>query len=313
MNLRLFHVSTSESPITHFHPLAHFGSLASAIRCASSKAFKDLPKTLYEVQVTYPGDFVIAPDLSGALIGEVHTAGTIAQILGAGTWRSSTLPKAFLDGIVARAADYGPNPAAVDLVTGLKARGFNALTYMNRHDGQQADDWILLDPAALRIVHVARWSDPTAPLAVEEPVTMFEHWQVVLNAIVNARLFLIGQRRAVLPYADRTFNQRFWEAVAGLDESQQGLAAGCYVSSALLRKHVEEALALIADGVANTGWRDCKEAQEVADDLGLAIEHGMDNPCDTGAESLVRLRTPFVPLPGTAERTGQMGEPVAAF
>jgi len=312
MNFRLFHVSTSESPISHFHPLAHFGSLASAVRYASSKAVKDLPKTLYEVEVAFPSNFVLTPDLSGALIGDVHMAGPIAQILGAGTWRSSILPKVFFDGIVARAANYGPNPAAADLVAGLKAQGFSALSYVNRHDGQQSDDWIFLEPTDLRIVHVARWSDPAGVVGANEPVTLFGHWQIALNAIINARLFLIGQRRAVLPYADRAFNERFWAVIAGLDESQKSLTAGQYVSRALMRKRMEAALAIIREGVAETGTPHGREALEIADDLAMAMEDGIDNPDALTGEPSVLLNIPFVPLPLTAVCAGPMFEPAVA-
>jgi hypothetical protein len=310
--LRLFHVSTSESPISHFHPLAHFGSLVSAVRYASSNAVKDLPKTLYEVEVTYPWDFVLAPDLSGALLGDVHMAGQIAQILGSGIWRSSKLQKAFFDGVVARAANYGPNPAAADLVAGLKAQGFTALTYANRHDGQQSDDWILLEPVNLRIIHVARWSDPETLGRASEPVALFEHWQVALNAIVNARLFLIGLRRAVLPYANQALNEHFWDVISGLDESQIGLTGGQYVSGALMRTRMEEAAAIVREWAEDVATPHGREALEIAGDLALALQHSIENPDALTAEPSVRLRTRFVPLPLSATSAARMVEPVLA-
>ncbi|MFP3637541.1 hypothetical protein [Paraburkholderia sp. SIMBA_054] len=291
MKVRLFHVSTSEAAISHFHPLAHFGTFATALRLASCTALKDLRRTLYEIEIDLPSLFLMTPDLSGALRGDLHVASAVAQILGAqhGWGISKVLPKTLLDSIVASAINHGPNRAATQLVDAFRSHDYAAICYRNRHDSV-ADDWMLLNRDAFRVVHVSHWSAAAAKDGSGLPVTMFEFWQAPLAAIINARLFLVTRPRTEWTY-DGNFVCRMQRVVEGLDEQQRALAAGSYVSAALLRLRLEESLQLVEDCVS-FGACNREQALPVIDDLRAVIDSPLD---DEAATVQVRLRTPFVP------------------
>ncbi|MBN3760891.1 hypothetical protein [Burkholderia sp. Ac-20365] len=291
MKMRLFHLSTSECPRGRFHPLAHFGTLETAVRLARLPANKDQPRTLYEIELESPVGFLIVPDLARALHGTTHQASPIAQILGTPAGGCPRLyTKGELDRVVALAVDYGPNRAARQLIDLLEAKGYSALTYRNGRD-TAADDWVLFDQSTLRVVHSYRWHAQAASDGTRDGVTAFDQWETPLTAIINARPFFAGLRGGMWANDVRRAH-RFQDVIEGLDESQRSLAASLIVSAALLRRRIEDALALVDEAVGQYGVDD-GQATLAGSDLREALR-ALDANTSSSAVPLP-VRMPFLP------------------
>lgn len=292
MNFRLFHVSTSESRITKFHPLAHFGTHATAVRHASGASLKGVPRTLYEVDVS-PGHFLMLPDLSASLSGRLHSPCMLAQQLCSASAHAGIFTKADRDAVVVRAYNHGPNTATAHLVSLLKSKGYNSLCYRNRIDDSAANDWILFDPLEIEVSHVSHWRDTEAAQVISSHGAVNERAEV-RKAVVNARLYLVG-RCGYDDTMDRVVAGLMRDAITGLDRVQNGLESNRLLPSGLWLNALMQVHATVTKLILTGPKSGAEDATAVAHDLKAAINVLMYGTLGIQAQPPIPLRTPFNP------------------